>query len=245
MLRDAETKAAPNAATYMSGPNRYRAVRCAIISAVHGISSQRKLWLWLHRQSRFFSFARGSGRARFRGRRHGVLGKQRCRKRHDRDAHQQQAVPEQDGLVGDPHEREDPVVIHPHHQNHGEAHQVGDIGLPLAGQFREQRPFGSVRAEVRHLDIEDQQRDGDREDTVAEGIDAAGLLFLARRPFAVPGGHRAKQGNCPDRGASAFSTRRRNSLIGSGLSSTCRCSPTSLCSQTPQSFFTTTSAADC
>ena len=34
MLSDAETKAPPNAATYMSGPNRYRAVRCAIMSAV-------------------------------------------------------------------------------------------------------------------------------------------------------------------------------------------------------------------
>src|SRR5262249_19721242 len=49
----------------------------------------------------------------------------------------------------------------------------------------------------------------------------------------------------PDDDATDFSTSRRSSLIGSGLSSTCRRSTVSLCSQTPQSFFTTINAADC
>ena len=42
-----------------------------------------------------------------------------------------------------------------------------------------------------------------------------------------------------------LSTIRFSSLIGSGLSSTCSRSTVSLCSQTPQSFLTITSAADC
>src|SRR5439155_12673638 len=49
------------------------------------------------------------------------------------------------------------------------------------------------------------------------------------------------------RGRRAFhiSTSRLSSLIGSGLSSTCRRSTTSLWSHTPQFFFTITMAADC
>src|SRR5207248_9679485 len=42
-----------------------------------------------------------------------------------------------------------------------------------------------------------------------------------------------------------LSTMRRSSLIGSALSSTCSRRIVSLCSHTPQSFLTMTSAADC
>lgn len=42
-----------------------------------------------------------------------------------------------------------------------------------------------------------------------------------------------------------FSTMRFSSAIGASLSSTCRRSTVSLCSQTPQFFLTMTSAADC
>ena len=60
-------------------------------------------------------------------------------------------------------------------------------------------------------------------------------------------GVRQRHSGDTDRGLRVFhiSTSRFSSLIGSGLSSTCSRRIVSLCSQTPQFFFTITIAADC
>jgi hypothetical protein len=68
-------------------------------------------------------------------------------------------------------EMEQPVMVDPHDADRREAGQVGRVRWPLLGQPRSERPF----ARMRHLELEDEQRDRDREHAVAERFDSGGL----------------------------------------------------------------------
>jgi len=72
-------------------------------------------------------------------------------------------------------------VIHPHDQNDDEAHEKRDVGRPQRAQAGPQ-----VVIAVRDADLENEKRDRDRKDAVAEGFDRLGLsVMLTKMLFEV------------------------------------------------------------
>jgi len=94
----------------------------------------------------------------------------RGRKRqHGRCEQQRKVAPQQSGVdPGDPGEQL--VVVHPDDTDVGERHQVCQVPRPLGEQVMQ-----CHSAPRRSPEIENQQRDGDSEDTVAESLDTAAL----------------------------------------------------------------------
>ena len=75
-------------------------------------------------------------------------------------------VQDHDPRVGPGDVAEHRVVVDPDGPDDDEAHQVGDVRRP-EGEERRAEP----RAGLRHGDREDEQRDREREDAVAERLD--------------------------------------------------------------------------
>ena len=98
-----------------------------------------------------------------------VVGEQRGREGQERDPHQHEQVHEEEPAVGARDQLEHAVVVHPHDPDHHEREHVGDVGRPLVAE----RAREVAGAHVRDLDLEDQQRDRDRDDAVAEGFESA------------------------------------------------------------------------
>ena len=63
---------------------------------------------------------------------------------------------------------EDAVVVQPDDSDVQEREQVGDVLRPLLPEA-----MGEASLPASGTELEDEQRDGDREDRVAEGLDAA------------------------------------------------------------------------
>ena len=102
-----------------------------------------------------------------------VLGDERRRERHERDPHQQQQVDQVERPI-DPREAvELGVVVEPDDPDCEKAREEREVRRPKLGECMPE----AVLSRVGHLELEDQQRDRDREDAVAERLDAA----LARR----------------------------------------------------------------
>jgi hypothetical protein len=83
--------------------------------------------------------------------------------------HQQQEreVQEQQRPVHAAEPVEEGVVVDPDDADGAEADDVGGVVGPLRAQRAQQ-----ARAHVRHVQVEHQQRDGDREHAIAEGLRA-------------------------------------------------------------------------
>ena len=93
---------------------------------------------------------------------------QGCRKRNKSNSQEQKQVEEQQPVVRLANVVEQPMVVHPHDPDKGEADQEGKISRPLPQQRRAQVAI------LRHgnLQVEDQQRDRDGVHAVREGFDA-------------------------------------------------------------------------
>jgi hypothetical protein len=104
----------------------------------------------------------------------------RCRERYEGHAHQQQQVQNQQRVVDADDVLEDVVVVDPHDADAEEADHVAEVRRPETDQR-----FTEVlaRLDVGHADLDDQQRDRDREDAVAERLQA--LRVLVVRPGVV------------------------------------------------------------
>jgi len=101
-----------------------------------------------------------------------VLGEQVRRERQQRGPQQQQQVEEHQSAVGPLDLAEHRVVVDPHDAEDGEAGQIGGELRPLLDQ---RRPEVLAGLELRDVQFEDEQGDRDREDAVAEGLNARGL----------------------------------------------------------------------
>ena len=62
----------------------------------------------------------------------------------------------------------------PHDTDHSEADDEGGVAGPLLGQ-----PLGERTALLVHADLDDQQRDGDSENTIGEGLESAGIRLAS------------------------------------------------------------------
>jgi len=96
-----------------------------------------------------------------------------CRKRDEGHAEKQDQIEPRQGFVRSSDQREEAMMIHPHHADVEEAGQKREIRRPLVRQGDAQTSSDEL---VRDFDLQDQQRDGNGEDAVAERLDAAGLV---------------------------------------------------------------------
>jgi hypothetical protein len=103
-------------------------------------------------------------------------GEDGSRERKERHDHQQQSVQEQYDPVGGADVVEHHVVVDPDLADEEERQRVGQVGRPERGQAVEQVPVVG-----RGPDLQDEQCDGDGEDAVAEGDEAAGFAVDGRR----------------------------------------------------------------
>src|SRR5262249_13532917 len=110
-----------------------------------------------------------------------VLCEHGRRERNERDHHQEEHVHDQELPIGPPDVLEHRVVVRPHDAEHEEAERVTQVGRP---EGAERRPETAERADWlrrRGLDLEEEERDRDGEDAVAEGLEATrlgGPVFL-------------------------------------------------------------------
>ena len=114
---------------------------------------------------------RDDGRGLVRGRADAVGTRDdRCRERDDRHREQQDEVPPEDSRVDLQDPREGGVVAQPQHADVGERRQVRDVTHPLLAEL-----LGELAARCRDRELEDEQRDGDREHAIAECFDPVAL----------------------------------------------------------------------
>ena len=99
----------------------------------------------------------------------------RRRERHHGHGQQQHEVPPQEAGVHGTDPRERGVMAHPEHADVGEGREIRDVAHPLVGEVA-----GEVAARGGDGELEHEERDGDREDTVAERLDARALAQAAR-----------------------------------------------------------------
>ena len=94
------------------------------------------------------------------------VGNEPGRERQEGDRHQQQQVDAHEPVVQVLQALEDAVVCEPEPSDRDEARRVAQIGGPLIPDAGPQ----VVELGLRNVDVEDEQRDGDREDAVAERL---------------------------------------------------------------------------
>ena len=97
-------------------------------------------------------------------------GYDRSRKRDDRHGEQEDQVPPEDTCVDRADPREHGVVAHPQHADIRERRQVRDVAHPLVAQL-----LGELPARGWDRELEDEQRDGDREHAITERFDPVAL----------------------------------------------------------------------
>ncbi len=98
------------------------------------------------------------------------IGDDRRRKRDDRHGEQQDQVPPEDTRVDRADPREYRVMAHPQHADIRERRQVRDVAHPLVAQL-----LGELPARGWDRELEDEQRDGDREHAITERFDPIAL----------------------------------------------------------------------
>ena len=99
----------------------------------------------------------------------------------ERGGHQEQQVQHHQALIGGGQAPEDPVVGHPDPADRQEAGRVREIRRPLIGDPAPE----IVEVRRRHVHLEDQQRDRDREHAVAERLHPVGRPVVARHPDSL------------------------------------------------------------
>lgn len=122
-----------------------------------------------------------------------VLGHERGGERDEGRCKEQHPVEEEEVAVDPADERKKVVVVDPDHEDRKEARDERE----KRGRGMRKFPPNIARSLRERQEVDDEQRDGDREDAVAEGLDAPVLLLvgrgvgsLGRRIFGVPHGHR-------------------------------------------------------
>ena len=113
-----------------------------------------------------------------------VRREQPRRERDERDAEQEEDVDEEERPVDAAQLPQDGVVVDPDDPDRQEADGVADVRRPQPRELVRE----AVLAELRHLDVEDEQRRGDREDAVGERLEPRGAQRIASRPTVRPGG---------------------------------------------------------
>src|SRR5579872_5117031 len=73
------------------------------------------------------------------------------------------------------------VMVHPHDADGRKACCVGEIQRPQRQQALSETAAGHTRLRLRHVDLEDQQRDRYREDAIAECLETVLVHRSARR----------------------------------------------------------------